>query len=233
MKKAAYVASFIGMNAREGLFVGLYKVEDKRPLSEKEFWSMRAYQDMKPFGLAGFKATPQRQTILWFDLKLKDFYANWKGKLVIDWPSPERSWFRWADRGEFQVKSILLESALATAMPAWDEIVLPYDALRTLPTSWKSTLANWCGIYLIFDTSDGKPYVGAAYGADNIYGRWMNYAGGKNGGNKLLQGRDPKNFRFSILQLTAPDIKVGAIVQIENKWKQRLHTRQPHGLNGN
>jgi hypothetical protein len=233
MKKAAYVASFIGMNAREGLFVGLYKVGVRRPLSEKEFWSIRAHQDMKPFGLAGFTATPHRQTILWFDLKLTDLYANWKGKLIIDWPPPERSWFRWANRGEFQVKSILPESALATAVPPWDEIVLSYDALKNLPNSWKAVLANWRGIYLIVDTSDRKPYVGAAYGADNIYGRWMNYARGKNGGNKLMQGRDPKNFRFSILQRPSPDITVDEIVVIENKWKQRLHTRHPHGLNGN
>jgi len=127
----------------------------------------------------------------------------------------------------------LTESALAEGMPAWDELVLSYDALKTLPNSWKSALANWRGIYLIVDTSDRKPYVGAAYGADNIYGRWMSYARGKNGGKKLMQGRDPKNFRFSILQRPSPDITVDEITAIENKWKQRLHTRHPYGLNGN
>ena len=233
MKKAGYVASFIGANAGEGLFVGLYEVGKSRPLDEKAFWSVRAYQDMKPFGLAGFAATPQSPTILWFDLKLTDSLANWKGKLIIGWSQPERSWYRWADRGDFPVKSILPENALATAMPPWDEIVISYDALKHLPASWKSALTNWRGIYLIVDISDRKPYVGAAYGADNIFGRWMNYADGKNGGNKLMQGRDPRNFRFSILQRSSPDIAVDEIVAIENKWKQRLHTRHPLGLNGN
>lgn len=233
MKKAAYVASFIGMSSRETLFVGLYKVGGSRSLSDKQYWSIPAYRDMKPFGLTGFVATTERPSCLWFDLELTDFYTSWKGKLVIDWPPPERSWFRWVNRGEFQIKSILPESALAKAMPPWDEIVLPYEALKSLPTSWRTELAKWRGIYLIVDASDRKPYVGSARGLDNIYGRWMNYARGKNGGNRLMQGRDPKNFRFSILQRTSPDIELAEIVSIENKWKVRLLSRHPHGLNDN
>lgn len=231
MKKAAYVASFLGNNAGEALFVGLYAVGDHRPMTEKQFWAVPEYKELEPVGLAGFFASPERPLILWFDLQLTEFYANWKGKLVLDWPGKERSWFRWADRGEFPVRAIHNESALMSPMPPWDEIILPYDELLVLPASWKKELSSWRGIYLILDVSDRKPYVGSAYGTENIYGRWMEYAGGKNGGNRLMQGRDPKNFRFSILQRTSPDIGVSEIVAIENNWMNRLHSHAPHGLN--
>ena len=85
----------------------------------------------------------------------------------------------------------------------------------------------------IFDASDGKGYVGSAYGEANLYGRWLNYAARGHGGNKLLKERDPRNFRFSILQRVSPDMSAGDLIRLESSWKERLHTRQPFGLNDN
>jgi hypothetical protein len=85
----------------------------------------------------------------------------------------------------------------------------------------------------IFDTSDGKGYVGAAYGEGNLLDRWQNYAASGHGGNCLLRPRDPRSFRFSILQRVSPDMDAGDIIQIESSWKQRLHTHKPYGLNDN
>ena len=53
------------------------------------------------------------------------------------------------------------------------------------------------------------------------------------GGNSLLRQRDPKNFQFSILQRVSPDMDARDLIQIENSWKKRLHTRSPEGLNDN
>jgi hypothetical protein len=86
---------------------------------------------------------------------------------------------------------------------------------------------------LHLDTSDGKGYVGSAYGSENLLGRWMNYAAPGNGGNTQLQRRDPKHFRFTILQRVPPDMEAGHAIRIESTWKERLHTRQPFGLNDN
>ena len=36
-------------------------------------------------------------SVLWFDLELMNSYSNWKGKLIVQWPGLERSWWRWAD----------------------------------------------------------------------------------------------------------------------------------------
>lgn len=233
MTGAGYVASFIGREPGKALFVGLYSIVASRPLTYEEFWQVPAYVEMEAFGIKGWTREERRNTILWFDLALTDFYASWKGKLIAGWPPPERSWWRRAHRNEFPVLAVLEDSALDTAMPEWDEIVLSWEELSVLPTRWKSKLEEWRAIYYILDTSDGKGYVGSAYGESNLLGRWQNYAARGHGGNRLLRQRDPKHFRFAILQRVSPDMAAGDVIRLEASWKQRLHTRHPHGLNDN
>ncbi len=96
--------------------------------------------------------------------------------LVVEWPPPERSWWRRAHRNASPVLAILEDSALVPALREWDEIVLKWEELGILPMRWKSALSEWWGIYFIFDASEGKGYVGSAYGESNLLGRWMNYA---------------------------------------------------------
>ena len=105
-----------------------------------------------------------------------------------------------AHKNEMPVRAVLEDSALDKAMPSWDEISLTWEELSVLPTRWRSALSQWRGIYYIFDSSDGKGYVGSAYSKTNLLGRWLNYAASGHGGNSLLRKRDPKNFRFTILQ---------------------------------
>ena len=194
---------------------------------------MPAYIEMKAFGMQGFTGGDGRSSILWFNLKLTDFYESWKGKLIVGWPPPERSWWRRAHRNEIPVLAVLEDSALDAAMPEWDEIALTWDELGVLPTPWRSALAQWRGIYYIFDSSDGKGYVGSAYGHANLLGRWQNYADSGHGGNRLLRQRDHRKFRFSILQRVSPDMDNNDVIRLETTWKERLHTRQPYGLNDN
>jgi hypothetical protein len=117
-------------------------------------------------------------------------------------------------------------------MPTWDNLILTWEELKILPRSWKDKMSQWRGIYYILDASDGKGYVGAAYGNENILGRWLNYAASGHGGNKELRKRDPANFRFSILESLALGLDKDAVIGRENSWKVRLHTRD-RGLNDN
>jgi GIY-YIG catalytic domain len=233
MLGAAYLASFIGREAGKALFVGLYSIGTSKPLTFEQYWQVPAYVEMKAFGMQGFRPDEGRSTVLWFDLVLTPFYADWKGKLIVRWPPPERSWWRRAHRNEMPVLAILQDSALDAAMPPWGEISLTWEQLGVLPLRWKSVLSQWRGIYYIFDTSDGKGYVGSAYGDGNLLGRWLNYAASGHGGNTQLRRRDPKNFRFTILQRVSPDMEAEDVIRLENKWKERLHSRQPFGLNDN
>ena len=231
LKQAKYLASFIGHQPGKAVFVGLYKVGRSHSLSFKEFWRVRDLRELEKLGMRGFKKG-ERPSCLWFDLKLTDVYADWKGKLIVQWPGLERAWYRWADRNEFPVKAILEESLLVREMPAAEELTLSWEELRNLPRSWKSALAQWRGVYLIVDRSDGRSYVGSAYGRDNIHSRWSNYAARGHGGNKQLRSRKPENFLFSILERVSPDMVPEEVIQKEGNWKKRLHTRE-FGLNDN
>jgi hypothetical protein len=233
MTGTGYVASFIGQEPGKALFVGLYSIGKSKTLSRQEFWRVPAYVELKAFGMRGFADESSFASVLWFDLALTDFYAHWKGKLIVGWPPPERSWWRRAHRNEIPVVAVLEDSALDSDIPRWDEIEVTWEELGVLPTGWKSALSQWRGIYYIFDTSDGKGYVGSAYGETNLLGRWIHYAARGHGGNILLRRRDPRNFRFTILERVSPDLQPSDIIRLESSWKQRLHTRAPHGLNDN
>jgi hypothetical protein len=131
------------------------------------------------------------------------------------------------------VLAVLEESALDTAMKEWNEMEFTWDQLRILPARLRSRLNEWRGIYFIFDTLDRKGYVGSAYGESNLLGRWLSYASRGDGGNKLLRQRDPRNFRFTILERVSPDMNATDVIQLENSWKRRLHTKAPLGFNEN
>jgi hypothetical protein len=234
MTKQGYVVSFIGHEPGKALFVGLYKIGASKPLTYAEYWRVPAYIKLKALGAEGF-TDKDRSSVLWFDLKLMDFYSSWKGKLIVDWPPPELSWWRYADRNEIPIRAILEDSALDAAMKKWDELDFTWSQLSILPKRWQAKLSEWRGIYYIFDTSDGKGYVGSAYGRDNLLGRWRNYAASGHGGNRLLreQKRDPQHFHFTILERVSPDMELDEVIRKENTWKERLHTREPNGLNDN
>jgi hypothetical protein len=234
MSGAGYLASFIGHEPGKAVFVALYSIGSSKPLTRDEFWQVPAYADMREkYGLRGFNDEESRPSVLWFDLVPTDFYAAWKGKLIVEWPPPERSWWRRAHRNKMPIFSIVEDSRLDPPMPDWREIELEWEELGVLSPRWKSKLSEWRGIYYIFDASDGKGYVGSAYGADNLLGRWLDYAASGHGGNNLLRTRDPRTFRFTILQRPSPDEDAESMIRLEATWKKRLHTRQPFGLNDN
>ena len=137
-------------------------------------------------------------------------------------------------RNEMTVHAILEESALDTAIANWDELDFTWNELNLLSKRWRAKLSEWRGIYFIFDASDGKGYVGSAYGTNNLFGRWQGYAASGHGGNKLLRGRDPQNFHFTILELVSPTMDADEVIRRESSWKDRLHTRKEYGgLNDN
>jgi hypothetical protein len=232
MKRASHVASFIGHEPRKAIFVGLYSIGETEYLTRENFWHVPAYAELQGFGMSAF-TKDTRTSVLFFHLALMEFYSSWKGKLIVDWPSPEVSWWRWAGQNTLPIRAILEDSALDSAMPDWKEIVLRWEELAILPTRWKHKLSEWRGIYFILDSSDGKSYVGSAYGDSNLLGRWLNYGATGHGGNSSLRNRDPKNFRFTILQRVSPDMKAEEVIRLEESWKLRLHTRSPRGLNEN
>lgn len=118
-------------------------------------------------------------------------------------------------------------------MPPWNRLVLRWEDLSILPFHWKAKMSQWRGIHCTFDASDGMRYVGSAYRASNLLGRWMAYHSSGHGGKKLLRDRNPTNFQFGILERFFPDMEVADVVELETSWMERLQTYTPQGLNEN
>jgi hypothetical protein len=226
-----HVASFLARGSGRALFVGLYAIGGWESLSREEFLVAPDVVALTKHGMRGLAENDTRTRILRFQLiRRTDFYDSWKGRLIVEWPPPDIAWWRRAHRNEMPVLAILEESALDSAMPEWDALNLMCEELKVLPRRWQEALSHWRGIYYIFDASDGRGYVGSAYGKENILGRWRTHA--EAGGDAvLLQSRDPQNFHFTILQRVSPDMEPDEVIRLEGTWKERLHTRQPFGLN--
>ena len=228
-----WLASFLSYGPGKAVLIGLYKITGQIPETEEAYWARAENHELRRLGQSWPVRTDEPFKRTYLVLEPLPHLQQWSGKLVVGWPPPERSWYRRAERNVMPVHAIREESTFHVSMPSWDEIETSVAELRVLPSSWQAALAQWRGIYSIFDASDGKRYVGSAYGAENLLGRWMDYATTGHGGNKLLKGRDPTNFRFTILQRVSPDMDADEVIRLEASWKLRLQTRSPNGLNEN
>lgn len=230
MTKAKYVASFVGQAAGEATFAGIYRIGDWEELDGEGYRSFPGNAELEALGMSG--RTEDMPNCLAFELDALNHYTDWIGKLVIAWPKPHQQWWRWAARGSFMIQQVSANSLFVRGMPRWHDLVLSWRELQALPPAWRSALAQWRGIYFIYDAARGAGYVGAAYGEENILGRWRDYARSGHGGNVALRGSVATDLRFSILQRTSPDLDVADVIALEASWKARLHTRE-FGFNRN
>ncbi|ODA28308.1 hypothetical protein A6X21_00980 [Planctopirus hydrillae] len=228
LQGASFLASFIGHTAGKAIFVGLYKVNGYQSLSYSAYWELAENIELAKYGVKGM--TPDAKATLWFDLELLPNYSQWSGKLVVNWPGRELSWWRWAKRNEFRIEAIHAESFLVEKVPNWRDLHLTWQELMLIPERWKIAIQHWRAIYLIIDKSDGKGYVGGTYGTDHLLGRWRDYAKTGDGGNVELKKRDPQNFEFCILERITEDTDDKEVQILEANWKRRLQTVK-FGLN--
>ena len=227
MLKASHVVSLIGDQAGRGLFVCLYENQGHRTVRRADRERIPAKRELAKYG-----HPDKGNDCIWFELAVTEHFQDWSGKLIVRWPPPEISWSRWSGSNQFDVLAILEESLLSPQMPDWRDLTFTWNDLQVVPQKWRAALSEWRGVYFILDVSDGRGYVGSAYGEDNIRGRWDNYAKRGHGGNKRLRTRKPENLRFSILERVSPDTPANEVIRLESTWKNRLHTRD-HGLNEN
>jgi hypothetical protein len=233
-KKAQYLASFIGLESGQAVFVGLYQLAGWKPITVDESRQLPAVKELFDLGMPSIGGDPQRPEFIWFDLQLMPgFYSDWLGKLVIGWPEPAIAWVRKADTNVFPIIAVHQDNVFTAKPKSWRKLILTWSELKVMPVQLKAQIKEWRGIYYIYDTKTLKGYVGSAYGEWNILNRWQNYAETGHGGNRLLKDLDPIHFRFSILERMSQDASIEEVVALENTWKERLHTRAPFGLNDN
>lgn len=235
LQRHALMACFVPLDGGRHLFTGLFRNAGATLEDRARIHSDPRYAELETdFGASDTgPSNPTNATgqAFRFDFQPLDALSDYRARLVVKTPGGQGYCFKGANIDP-TILALLEQPATAPPMPNWRDLTLTRADLRHLPQGWAEKLAIWRGVYLICDHSDGARYVGSAAGAENLLGRWRGHIARQHGITAQLQQRDPGNFTFSILELTAPDISPQDIIAIENGWKTRLHTRT-FGLNDN
>ncbi len=224
---AKYIAVFAPYHKTTAIFLGLWEVVDCKKHHE---FTKENLKELKKYNL------PEN----WFcdnvryELKLSNNLSDLSERLIIEWGGATVSWVQKKDKEVVEIKG---KNAIKD-FGSFDSLEIDFYELKKIVhhpdenVTWVKSLSSVNGIYLIKDIKTGKLYVGSAYGEHGIYGRWSTYARNGHGGNRELQGLNPDNFKFSILEIVPSTSTAEYVIECENKWKNKLGTRE-FGLNKN
>lgn len=167
-------------------------------------------------------------------------YDRFLGRVIVRYKNKSQNMIRKAVSvlDECEVHQILPDVFDNDLFPGYENVDLSWrDLGRVLIRPvWRTALENQKGIYLIVDSSNGKMYVGSAYGENMILGRWLAYAQNGHGGNVELRRLDfahiQQYFRYSILDIYKSTTSDNTILARESWWKRVLMTRS-FGYNSN
>ncbi len=146
------------------LFGGAYRVLSRKPVDNSRSYDIELLEDSRPL-IGRLKLQLKRPG----RAKAVNFENHYKNLVVVEIaPTPYS--------GE--------------AFPGYEQIDLGFPMLETIfaiqRPDWKTALENMKGVYLITDTSNGKQYVGSAYGDTGIWSRWACYVQTGHGFNDEL-----------------------------------------------
>jgi hypothetical protein len=213
-----YWASFLGTPADETLFVGLYRVGNKRLLAE---------DTLKPH----MEGVDEAGSCHVYDLTLEEHLNDLIGRLLIDWGPGDRSWIQRADQQDKRITELSKEFK-EPEFPGFLNFIKPLSELDKLPISWVTTLRNSEGVYLLTCPRTKEQYVGSATGEGGFWGRFQNYVRTGHGGNVALKSRDSSDYQLSILELAGTAATPVDILKMECRWKEKLQSGEM-GLNRN
>jgi len=189
-----------------------------------------------------------KDTEVGYGLELTELHKELIGRLIIDFHRHQgmrgRAFLLESHYKNFNVSEILKKPFDGNVFPGYERLTIKFPALETVfkyqKNDWKGALENVKGIYVIVDESNGKQYVGSAYGDFGIWSRWMVYVATGHGFNdeltKLISERGieyaRKNFRFSLLEYLSMKTDNEVIRERESYWKEVLQTKK-FGYNKN
>lgn len=222
-----YIALFAPAKGTTSLFLGIWAIK-----------GVTENKDLKPLHLKLLKkfGLPERwfERSVRYDLSLTNKMADLSERLIVQWGKSTVSWVQTKDKDVVEIRA---KNSIGE-FTSHDRILLSYEDLGKLikdsdsNATWVNALSNVYGVYLIKNTMDGRLYVGSAYGAGGILGRWTSYARSGHAGNKLLKDLDPRHFEFSVLEICPATMSADDVIARENRWKDCLGTRE-FGLNEN
>lgn len=179
--------------------------------------------------------------LAFFDLEHTDVLKELEGRLIIDWG---KATLVWHHNATIDKPILAIQAEQKTVFTTFENVILTYDELceiinnPSLYITWHTALSSIYAIYLITDRSNGKLYVGSAYGKDGLLGRWSHYVTTKHGGNKGIQEvicqypERYKDFQFSILQILPKSTNPEKVIELEQLYKKKFLSI-PFGMNEN
>jgi len=167
-------------------------------------------------------------------------YEKYVGRLIVKFKNKAQTMIRNAESVIYDcyISQILPDTFDNDLFPGYEKVSVSWDALRRVieKDNWKTALQNQKGVYLMTDISNGKMYVGSAYGENMILGRWRAYINTGHGGNIGLKplpfDHIKQNFKYSILDIYKSTIDDQIIIDRESWWKEVLQSRK-FGYNEN
>jgi GIY-YIG catalytic domain-containing protein len=224
-----YIMSFITDKYDRTIFKGFYEIIDSKEYTKG---------DLSAICEEAWLPSPE---LVHYKMKKLNILEELIDRLVIDWGEGKRSWHQWyKDR---EVLMILPPGYLLT-FPGFIDFTLLWNEFdqifsnKNAHQDWHNSLSNVNGIYLILDQTDGKQYIGSAYGKEGLWGRWSSYHKTKHGNNDMLikllkkNSTQYQNFRFSILEVLPKTTLKDEVIAKEQLYKEKFGTRA-FGLNLN
>ena len=223
------LVSFIGDGSTRARLIGVYVVKGREERGMKPLPPTFPYQNMEV------------SECYFYHLERDTRFDDLARRVVVEWGESTRAWCqRFRDREIIEI----LPRGYVREFPGYLDFVLSYAELVEIflnpqaNREWHRNLAAVAGIYLITDRATGAQYVGSAYGAEGVLGRWKNYVAQPHGGNRLLQEllqREPQRhhyFDFTILRTLDKTMSRNEVFGIEALYKRKLGSRT-FGLNAN
>jgi hypothetical protein len=160
-------------------------------------------------------------------------YEKFVGRLIIQFKNKAQTMIRNAESviDDCYVSQILPDTFDNDVFPGYEKVHISWNELRSVleKETWKTALQHQKGVYVITDTSNGKLYVGVAYGEDMLLGRWRAYVKTGHGGNAELKRLGfehiKQHFRYSILDIYKSTTDDQTIIERETWWKETLQSR--------
>lgn len=182
-----------------------------------------------------------------YEIKELIEYSAYVGRLKVKLKKPTRGRAFLLEKhiNNMIVSEILKEPYSGALFPGYENINHNFNILAPIfkneKIDWKTALENVKGVYVIMDKSNGKKYVGSAYGDTGIWSRWSCYMGTGHGWNDELtkiiakKGLDyaKNNFRLSLLEYRSMKVDDKVIIEREGYWKVVFLARGQFGYNKN
>jgi hypothetical protein len=228
---AKQIVSLYGLDGTRACFFGVFRNNGHRGSKE-----------VSPCTSSALEIAWREETNFCYQLERLGGFEHLENRVIVEWGPGALAWHQ-----KLRNKTVLELTAPGRALPPFDdylEFSLTHDDLRRLYANeeahreWRSRLSAVAGVYLILAETRGELYIGSAYGAEGIWGRWRCYAKTGHGGNQLLRAlissnpEYPDAFRYSILQIVPKSMTGQDVIKREAQFKLKLGSRA-HGLNLN